>query len=469
MHKKIAVVQTIFCPTRKMLNFQLSSLKTFSEYLNGYSRNDIDIIFAGYVDEEYYAELVSALKKYFYKKCKFIRFKKNYGKAYIVNDVLREYLTNNNTTEYVFTFDSDICFYTDQEDIIQRLINIYTDDRKVGLIACNFTGDNAHWISKFENKISINGETIVYPTAPVGIAGGCIFVSTKAWKEVGGYKVMGVYAPDDAMLMQDMARAGYFIGVAQNITVHHPGTHDDPHYQKWKEKTSRNIKEFGDAVEYCDDFWNKTRVMEEGNNKLDLPNVTLAVVDCVDVERAIKAINYCTKEFKFGRIKLLTSVKTDYEHAISIPAIKSKEEYSKFCIKELNWYIDTDFVLLIQFDGFIIGGRKAWLGEFLEYDYIGAPWNYYDGYNVGNGGFSLRSKKLLQALATDPQFDEFHPEDNLIGRKYRPLLESKGIKFSDEELAWKFAIECGDKRGWTYKGQLGFHGFDVINYNKIKL
>ena len=162
MHKKIAVVQTIFCPTRKMLNFQLSSLKSFSEYLNSYPRSDIDIIFAGYVDEEYYAELVTALKKYFYKKCKFIRFKKNYGKAYIVNDVLREYFINNTTTEYVFTFDSDICFYTDQGDIIKRLLIIYNTGKKIGLIACNFTGDNAHWISKFERSKNINGETIVY-------------------------------------------------------------------------------------------------------------------------------------------------------------------------------------------------------------------------------------------------------------------------------------------------------------------
>ena len=125
--------------------------------------------------------------------------------------------------------------------------------------------------------------------------------------------------------------------------------------------------------------------------------------------------------------------------------------------------------MLIQFDGFVIGGKKAWRKEFLEYDYIGAPWNYHDGRNVGNGGFSLRSKKLLQVLADSAEIQKFHPEDNLIGREYRPLSESKGIKFPSEELAWKFAIECGDKYGWTYKGQFGFHGFDVINHNKIVL
>ena len=469
MPKKIVIVQTIFCPTKKMLNFQLSSLKSFSEYLDCNPQMDAEIIFAGFVEDEYYSELIAAIKKYFYKKCSFTRFEKNYGKAYVVNTVLKGYLENNNTTKYIFTFDSDICFYTDQGNIIQRLQNIFQVNKAIGLIACNFTGDNAHWISKFEDRASFNGEEVVSPVAPVGIAGGCIMVLAEAWKKIGGYRIMGVYAPDDAMLMQDLFRFEYFIGVAKNILVHHPGTHDDPHYQNWKQKTSANIKEYNEALNYCEDFWNKTKTMEEGVTKLDLLDVTLAIVDCVDIERAVKAINYSTKEVNFGKIKLLTSIKTDYANAVKIPEIKSKEEYSKFCIKELNRYVDTKYVLLIQFDGFVIGGKKAWKKDFLDYDYIGAPWNYYDGYNVGNGGFSLRSKKLLKLLSEDNTINEYHPEDNLIGRKYRPYLEANGIKFSPEELAWKFAIECGNKYGWNYKGQFGFHGFDVINHNKIKL
>ena len=34
--------------------------------------------------------------------------------------------------------------------------------------------------------------------------------------------------------------------------------------------------------------------------------------------------------------------------------------------------------------------------NFIEYDYIGAPWeNSQHGYYVGNGGFSLRNKNLM--------------------------------------------------------------------------
>lgn len=50
-------------------------------------------------------------------------------------------------------------------------------------------------------------------------------------------------------------------------------------------------------------------------------------------------------------------------------------------IKELNKYIETDYVLIVQYDGFILN-PKAWMDEFLEYDYIGAPWWYTDNYNI---------------------------------------------------------------------------------------
>ena len=57
-------------------------------------------------------------------------------------------------------------------------------------------------------------------------------------------------------------------------------------------------------------------------------------------------------------------------------------------------------MLIIQHDGFILN-HKAWDNEFLNYDYIGAPvyWMGNKLIEVGNGGFSLRSKKLLKIIA----------------------------------------------------------------------
>ena len=60
------------------------------------------------------------------------------------------------------------------------------------------------------------------------------------------------------------------------------------------------------------------------------------------------------------------------------------EGYSEFVIRELHKYVDTSHCLLVQWDGYVLN-PKSWLPQFLDYDYIGAPWN---GNVVGNGGFS---------------------------------------------------------------------------------
>ncbi len=44
-------------------------------------------------------------------------------------------------------------------------------------------------------------------------------------------------------------------------------------------------------------------------------------------------------------------------------------------IKRINSYVATPFALVIQYDGFILN-PDAWRDEFLDYDYIGAPWNF---------------------------------------------------------------------------------------------
>jgi hypothetical protein len=109
-------------------------------------------------------------------------------------------------------------------------------------------------------------------------------------------------------------------------------------------------------------------------------------------------------------------------------------------VKDLNEYVETDYVLVIQYDWFILN-PDAWTDEFLEYDYIWAPWWYIDDCNVGNGGFSLRSKRLLELLANDENIKETHPEDHHICRTYWEYLKSKWIKFAPEEIARKFSIE----------------------------
>lgn len=184
--------------------------------------------------------------------------------------------------------------------------------------------------------------------------------------------------------------------------------------------------------------------------------VTLCCVDCINYPFAIDALRKSSEKCIFSRTLLLTD--RDYNlpdiDTIKIPPIRSRQEYSKFILHQLHHHIETEFVLLIQWDGYVIH-PNAWTNEFLNYDYIGAVWGQYkDNHRVGNGGFSLRSRKLLLATKEIP-FDGTLEEDVLICRQYRPFLEEKyAIRFAPDHTAEKFSFET------TYPTQqpFGFHG-----------
>jgi len=206
--------------------------------------------------------------------------------------------------------------------------------------------------------------------------------------------------------------------------------------------------------------------------KITLDNVTLMGVDCVDVERLQKAIAISQEQIDFADVKLLSSIKNTDQHWVEIDHIDSIETFSEFCIKKLTQYVDTEFVLLVQYDGFILN-PQSWSDNFLEYDYIGAPWHinrefWFEMFDiprelsgchiVGNGGFSLRSKKFLEAsakLAKQNKFSKYHPEDLVMCVHEKKLMEQEGVKFAPYEIAKNFSIEGREE---VYDSQFGFHG-----------
>ena len=190
----------------------------------------------------------------------------------------------------------------------------------------------------------------------------------------------------------------------------------------------------------------------------ELPSVTLCAVDCLNPALALRALDICGLQCNFGDVVFLSDTASRYEldgcRMVNIPRIGSVAEYSRFVLKELGRYCNTEHLLLVQWDGYIINPH-SWRPEFLEYDYIGAPWGWYqDKHRVGNGGFSLRSSRLLDALL-DEGIVDLEPEDEAIGRRYRTLLEAKyGIRFAPEEVAEAFSYETISPSGDPF----GFHG-----------
>lgn len=191
----------------------------------------------------------------------------------------------------------------------------------------------------------------------------------------------------------------------------------------------------------------------------ELKNITLCCIDCNTYGAAVTALKKSLEQITPGRTIFLTDIpiKVEGVEVIQIPSISSKRGYSLFCIKELHKYFDTDYVLLVQNDGWVICG-DSWEDEFYNYDFIGAPWLYQDGRNVGNGGVSLRSKRLQNILGTDDFIKVSDPEDEIIGRLYRRYLEEKyDIKFPSEELADKFGFELRTPICKTFSFHQFFH------------
>lgn len=189
---------------------------------------------------------------------------------------------------------------------------------------------------------------------------------------------------------------------------------------------------------------------------LALKDVTICSIDCVTPSLAANAINESMEHIVFGDAILLSDKPTKGRFkSIQIQKLNSKLDYSKFVIEELASYIKTEFLLIVQWDGFVTSAVR-WNDIFLDYDYIGARWPWHQNtISVGNGGFSLRSKRLMrEVLLNRSNIDYSLNEDEIICQSLRPFLEEKRIRFAPESIADQFSYERVAPEVETF----GFHG-----------
>lgn len=238
------------------------------------------------------------------------------------------------------------------------------------------------------------------------------------------------------------------------------------------EESSMGHISASEPPDVAQDFF-EDALKEDGRYKFGKPvlmGITLISVDD-NVESIIKAADISCMDYDFQKVKLLSCEKSSDNRVVPIRRLGSKKEYSIFMIKELFDYIDTDYFITIQGDGYILDATK-FDKYWFNYDYIGSPWHFYDdGYNVGNGGMSFRSKKLHKILKEDPAIVptndgiiKEYQEDHNICRIYRKYLEvNYNIKFAPIEVAERFGIEAWNVKppGNKYSGQFGFHGGSV--------
>lgn len=191
--------------------------------------------------------------------------------------------------------------------------------------------------------------------------------------------------------------------------------------------------------------------------RLQLPQVTLVAASSVALAATQRALVQSMAQVDFGHVLLLSDQRpaglADGIEWRAIAPLGSRGAYSRFMLHGLADHVSSDFALVVQWDGHVIDAA-AWQDDFLAHDYIGAPWPWHgDGRDVGNGGFSLRSRRLLLATRSLPATAE--AEDNAICRTHRTWLEeTHRVRIAPRSLAAVFSHE----RGPPPPASFGFHG-----------
>lgn len=192
------------------------------------------------------------------------------------------------------------------------------------------------------------------------------------------------------------------------------------------------------------------------SDKLDLRDVSIYSLfygDNLDIlDQVTTVLAWCNHVASFARSVLLTPIAPRKDPASEVIQIPNFDPYgvSVFITNTISLLANSGFIMQVHNDGFILD-TGLWDRAFLEYDYIGAPWD--DGV-VGNQGFCIQSAKCLKAVNKLPFMPPGHNSDWWICRDHRPAMEGMGIKFAPVDIATRFATEMTHQDSPSF----GFHG-----------
>lgn len=206
----------------------------------------------------------------------------------------------------------------------------------------------------------------------------------------------------------------------------------------------------------------------------NLRDVTLLAVSSIEIPKTILALQTSCQEINFGDIKLIShecpkNLPSNI-HFEKCPQINNIMDFNHYVFKNLGHHVDTSHCLMIQYHGFIIH-PEIFEDSWLQWDYNGAPWRWMSNsyiyhetgehIRVGNGGLSMRSKKLLDApqkLGLSLRQEQGHwNEDGNLTIYHRKAMLEHGIKYAPIEVAAKFSFENHVPENKHIEKTFGFH------------
>jgi hypothetical protein len=205
-------------------------------------------------------------------------------------------------------------------------------------------------------------------------------------------------------------------------------------------------------------------------------NITLVAIDFKTHDLTRRAIEICLSKADVGDVVVISDQDLiPGSRWIQREPTANFPEYSNIMLKGVAEHVNTSHAVYVQYDG-MIWDPGYWNDKFMNYDYIGAVWPWEpEGRNVGNGGFCLRSKKMLEACL-DEQIQisaerNFIAEDASICIDHRPYLENKyDIKFAPSHMARQFSHEVERSDSWGWHGLWHVFGYldlaDVEYYSE---
>ena len=225
------------------------------------------------------------------------------------------------------------------------------------------------------------------------------------------------------------------------------------------------------------------------NMKRDLRQVTLIGVDGTgeDLTALDQVLSWCMEHFDFHSVLHVSGggVSASYSGItrMGFPRM-SYLDYNKFCLYSLPDLVQSDYCMIVHADGFIVN-PDLWEDEFLNYDYIGAPWYISDTEVlpwlsgspniVGNGGFCIRSRKFLDFSKSFVGYDGTRNEDVFLCIDNYAKATEAGIRIADRDTAARFSVEILSGRYPSINNSFGFHGkhnlnaaFELVNSRRTK-
>lgn len=279
--RHILFVQPVFIPDEPRFRQNIRSIESLGDYIATYPSTDnikISFAFGGWsYSDEMWNEISENIWSLFGVEA--VRFERNFGKAYTVNSII----TAKSELDYdaILTADSDIVFSIEDAQMFERLYSIsdfVTDAKKMdwGIISLNQYEQCCHLPMCYQNKLEFESPVIEYKTEKIvwnnyagGMGGGCFFINRKMWEAVGGYRVMGVYAGDDACLLMDCKEAGFSWQLADSLGVIHPFGEQDDEYSGWKyavclrdSKLGLTKTDISEQIRESEQFWINKRARQ---------------------------------------------------------------------------------------------------------------------------------------------------------------------------------------------------------------